>query len=358
MSYTRKATSIEVFDGLLDDVYVSPQTLIENVWFFSGNFVTSEKEFGTLDNFDIPFVRNNIEKIRVDDVSWTANNWTTNLKIGTNGEDAVIRFPFNSSVQHGIVTQNDGSLQFIVGDDEDNTANIIATPIFINASGGVGIDTEPTTDFDVNGEIRFRFFSTPGNILSVRDADGYITSVSPSTIAAAANAFIQNGNTFGTLAILGTNDNFGLSFETNNNRAVTIDTSQNIGIGTINPESKFHLSGGTFIHEQINVKSLNNIAANTDVDIGTEVITTIVKANYKAAFFDYIVASGTGNLRAGTIQSVWNDTEIRYTDVSTTDIGDTSDVVLSVAVNGSNIELRATTLSNNWIVKSLVRTIN
>lgn len=358
MSYIRKATSAEVFNGVLDDVFVSPQTLIENVWFFSGNFVDTEREIGTLNNFDLPILRNNVEKIRVDNVTWTTDNYITTFKIGENGSQGLFRFPLNSSVQHGVVGDTDGSLKFILANGESSGSTAIATPIYINASGGVGLNTSPSTAFDVSGAIRFRTFSTPGNLLSVLDVNGNITSVSPSTIAASANAFIQNGNTFGALAVLGTNDSFGLSFETNNNRAITIDTSQNVGIGTTAPEAKFHLSGGTSIHEQVDVKSLNNVAVNSDVDVGTEVITTIVKADYRAAFFDYIVASGTGNLRAGTIQSVWNDSTIRYTDFSTTDIGNTSDVVLSVAINGANVELRATTATNNWSVKTMVRTLN
>lgn len=48
--------------------------------------------------------------------------------------------------------------------------------------------------------------------------------------AGGANAFIQNGNAFGAEAVLGTNDSYNLSFETDGVIRATIDTSGNLGI--------------------------------------------------------------------------------------------------------------------------------
>ena len=49
------------------------------------------------------------------------------------------------------------------------------------------------------------------------------------------NAFIQNGNSFGTTALLGTNDNQPLALETNGTTRMFISSSGNIGIGTTTP---------------------------------------------------------------------------------------------------------------------------
>ncbi|HSX27440.1 MAG TPA: NosD domain-containing protein, partial [Patescibacteria group bacterium] len=48
-----------------------------------------------------------------------------------------------------------------------------------------------------------------------------------STFATTANAFLQGGNSFGTTAILGTNDANSLNIRTNSTTAISIDTSQN-----------------------------------------------------------------------------------------------------------------------------------
>ena len=47
-----------------------------------------------------------------------------------------------------------------------------------------------------------------------------------------------------------------------------------------------------------------------------------------------------------------------YNEYSTNDLGDTSDVVLSVDISGSNLRLIASvTSSDEWIIKSLVKGI-
>lgn len=95
---------------------------------------------------------------------------------------------------------------------------------------------------------------------------------------------------------------------------------------------------------------------NTDVDTGTETIASVAHATYTAAFFDYVIKNGT-NVRAGTVYSCHDGTNVEFAETSTVDLGDTSDVTLAVDISGTDMRLRATTTSNNWSVKSLVRAI-
>jgi hypothetical protein len=96
---------------------------------------------------------------------------------------------------------------------------------------------------------------------------------------------------------------------------------------------------------------------NLDVDSGaTRVIATIASATYDAAFFDFVIKKGT-NLRAGTVYAVHNGTVVEFTETSTNDIGNTNDVTLTVDLSSGNIRLLATTLTNDWIIKTLVRGI-
>mgnify|MGYP003624282466 CR=1 FL=1 len=130
-----------------------------------------------------------------------------------------------------------------------------------------------------------------------------------------------------------------------------IQAGGNVGIGTTTPSSKLDIEG------DLQVKGVNiSNQENLDVDTGTETIATVVKANYDAAFFDFVIKNGT-NLRAGTVFAIHDGTNVEFTETSTNDLGDTSDVTLSVDISGTDMRLRATTTTDNWIIKSLVRTL-
>ena len=91
---------------------------------------------------------------------------------------------------------------------------------------------------------------------------------------------------------------------------------------------------------------------NTDVDTGTENVATATGA--EAAFFDYVVKNGT-NVRAGTITSATDGTNVEYNEISTVDLGDTSDVKLKVVLSSGDLILQATAISDNWNVSSFVK---
>ncbi len=104
--------------------------------------------------------------------------------------------------------------------------------------------------------------------------------------AGGANAFIQNGNSFGTTAVLGTNDSYGLLFETNNITQATLavggaftlqnsvdstgaflvmdadggtpvlavdTTNERVGIGTAAPAVELEVVGDTIISDRLQI---------------------------------------------------------------------------------------------------------
>ena len=92
-------------------------------------------------------------------------------------------------------------------------------------------------------------------------------------------------------------------------------------------------STGSFgrIHIQ---QSTFTTAQNTDVDTGTEEVVGLPTSSLSCAFFDYVVSSGSlsQNMRAGTVMAVWNSSSIEHTDISTNDIGNTTNLKLQVAL--------------------------
>ena len=98
---------------------------------------------------------------------------------------------------------------------------------------------------------------------------------------------------------------------------------------------------------------------NGDVDTGTETVANVAIATYTAAFFDFVIKKGL-NVRSGTVYACHDgDTTplVQFTETSTQDLGDTSDVTLSVDISGTNMRLLATVTSDDWSVKSLIRAI-
>ena len=88
----------------------------------------------------------------------------------------------------------------------------------------------------------------------------------------------------------------------------------------------------------------------------TTTVASISGTTYAAVFFDYVIFKSS-NIRAGTVVACSDGTSVSFTETSTTDLGDTSDVTLAVDLSSSNFRLRATTTSSTWNIKALTRAI-
>ena len=136
------------------------------------------------------------------------------------------------------------------------------------------------------------------------------------------------------------------------NNLLKIDNGGNVGIGTTSPSEKLDVNGNIKVDNAL----LSN-QENTDIDsAAAEVVAQVAHATYTAAFFDFVVKKGT-NVRSGTVYACHDGTSVVFTETSTNDLGDTSDVTLSVDISGGNMRLLATVTSDDWSVKSLIRAI-
>lgn len=110
------------------------------------------------------------------------------------------------------------------------------------------------------------------------------------------NAFIQNGNSFGANATLGTNDNFPLIFETNALARMRITETGDIGIGTAGPVAKFHIARtSTATAGGQDLTEFTSLVANPAADSATTFIgkRMVVTSDANLAF------NLTGALQAG-----------------------------------------------------------
>ena len=161
----------------------------------------------------------------------------------------------------------------------------------------------------------------------------------------------------------------------------------NVGIGVTSPGAKLDIVGGTIglrikkanlsdvlrvytqgsgifmdsgnVHISDDLKigaTLLSNQENTDIDSAAAEVVAQVSTTYTAAFFDFVVKKTT-NVRSGTVYACHDGTNVEFTETSTNDLGDTSDVTLSVDISGTNMRLLATVTSDDWSVKSLIRAI-
>lgn len=117
-----------------------------------------------------------------------------------------------------------------------------------------------------------------------------------------------------------------------------------------------------FVNDKLNIVGDINISgseissSSNTVDSTTETIASVPLSSFDASFFDYVIKKGS-NLRSGTVFSCHDGTNVKYTETSTVDLGDTSSVELFVDISGASLRLRATTDSDDWEIKTLIRSL-
>lgn len=134
-------------------------------------------------------------------------------------------FTTNLNVTDKIITLNDGGAAGSGGSAgfEIEEAGV-ATGYFIQNAGRTGFDFKASSNASV---VTLSFIGVAGNqTMTVQNASGTIAYLSDIPV----NAFVQNGNSFGANAVLGTNDAFDLSFETSGTTRSTISAGGLWGI--------------------------------------------------------------------------------------------------------------------------------
>ena len=231
-----------------------------------------------------------------------------------------------------------GAMAFRVNNGADNytrycsSSSAIRTFLGVPASGDLNSYLLNTTDtftgaLTINGDIRGN-----GQQLVLNAGESYSYATGQTNEYVYANA--EQG-----LEVSSSPDNWASGWAGRNTTSIGKADGSSVFPGDIKIES-----------------ALLSNQENTDVDTGAEVVAQVSTSTYTAAFFDFVIKK-VGNIRSGTVYACHDGTSVEFTETSTNDLGDTSDVTLSVDISGGNMRLLATVTSDDWSVKSLIRAI-
>lgn len=166
-----------------------------------------------------------------------------NAKLDVIGPD----MHFGATAGSGLRITDYGGVTYLQsGDGSNGTQPLSLGPwwssnsyFYMGSTGDIGIGTtSPGAKLEVNGQVKIAGGSPGAGKVLTSDANGLATWASPT---ASSGGFVDDGNSFGQSADLGTNDNNALNFRTFNSTKMTILPNGNVGVGTTSPTGKLSI---------------------------------------------------------------------------------------------------------------------
>jgi hypothetical protein len=102
---------------------------------------------------------------------------------------------------------------------------------------------------------------------------------------------------------------------------------------------------------------LHNSFITSSVNTGNYVVYQILTSSYNALWIDYSAYSGS-DFRAGTFNTMWSGSTIRYVDITGSNFGNTNNLTFTSSFSSSYLQVTASIVTTNgWFIKGIIRAI-
>ena len=89
----------------------------------------------------------------------------------------------------------------------------------------------------------------------------------------------------------------------------------------------------------------------------TQSIYGISTSSYAGAFIEYTAFSGSHDARAGSLMAIWSGSAVNFTETTTTDFGDTSNLLMQVAISQSQAQVQSYSTTAGYKIKTIIKAI-
>jgi len=292
---------------------------------------------------------------------------TGNVGIGTTSPAAILELRSDGSAA--------GGAEIRLQHDNNNTTDVVSTVNFANNVGSVAMIQAGTTGANNTGYIAM--FTDNAGVSSEKIRILGNGNIGIGTTSPAAKLTLSTPNAYdGTILQLQSRDeptaynlkinevvtagvvrwSFDMTNSSAYNNVLVLDRG-NVGIGTTTPSEVLTVEGNISSSGDLYLsQALLATAEVTTTASGNYTVYSVATSSHDGAFYDYTLRSGS-NARAGNIMAIWSGTDVNYTEITTTDFGDTTGVSLDVSIVGGNMVLTGSFDAADWTIKTIIRSI-
>ncbi len=277
----------------------------------------------------------------------------TNLAVAQDasvGDD--LRVGDNLSVDGNLIVQGSSNLQ--------GPATLDST-LDVNGATTLSSTLEVTGNTTVGGILSFDTFGTSDNAnFLCRNA---FNQLSLCNVAGSGAAYVQGGNSFGETAVLGTDDNFDLTFETSGNTVATLTTAGQLQLANSGSTAGILIGGDTNLYRSAANTLKTDDTLEIEASSGAAAIRTTVAAADSLIFNKLLSTDSAGAFRLfgdgkqewGAGGSVGRDTNLYRSAANTLKTDDNLVVALDADIQGGDLTTTATTFN---LLNATATTIN